>query len=104
MTSIIYFSLCFFILSFRDSIDIFCVINFVKFSECISGKDFFNKYLCFLLFNENNKLVGTEYINIETVSAGQTKTYELKFKRDGVKKFYLILTDDDSELNLEELM
>ena len=69
-----------------------------------SETDISNKYLCFLLFNENNKLVGTEYINIGTVSAGQTKTYELKFKRDGVKKFYLILTDDDSELNLEELM
>ena len=47
-------------------------------------------YLCFLLFDENYELIGTEYIEIGSLSAEETKTYELKFKRDYIKHFYVL--------------
>ena len=47
-------------------------------------------YLCFLLFDENYELIGTEYIEIGNLSAEETKTYELKFKRDYIKHFYVL--------------
>lgn len=51
-------------------------------------------YLCFLLFDENYEIKGTEYIEIGNLSAGETKTYELKFKRDYIKHFYLFATPE----------
>ena len=47
-------------------------------------------YLCFVLFDENYEIKGTEYIEIGNLAAGETKTYELKFKRDYIKHFYLL--------------
>ena len=47
-------------------------------------------YLCFLLFDANYDLIGTEYIEIGNLSAEETKTYELKFKRDYIKHFYVL--------------
>ena len=47
-------------------------------------------YLCFVLLDENYEIKGTEYIEIGNLSAGETKTYELKFKRDYIKHFYLL--------------
>ena len=35
-------------------------------------------------FDENLNLVGTEYIEIDTMLAGETKSYELKFKKDNI--------------------
>ncbi len=56
-------------------------------------EDISDKYLLFLLCNKNNEVISREYINIGTVFAGQTKTYELKFKQDNVERFYVAVTD-----------
>lgn len=53
-----------------------------------------NKYLCFLLFDENNDLIGIEYIEINNLDVGQTKTYELQFKMNNVDKFYITITNE----------
>ena len=47
-------------------------------------------YLCFVLFDENYEQKGIEYIEIGNLTAGETKSYELKFKRDFIKHFYLL--------------
>ena len=47
-------------------------------------------YLCFVLFDENYEQKGIEYIEIGNLIAGETKSYELKFKRDFIKHFYLL--------------
>lgn len=56
-------------------------------------EDISDKYLLCLLCNKNNEVISREYINIGTVFAGQTKTYELKFKQDNVERFYVAVTD-----------
>ena len=56
-------------------------------------EDITNRYLLFLLCNENNEVISREYIDIGTISVGQTKTYELKFKVDNVDRFYVTVTD-----------
>ena len=52
-----------------------------------------NKYLCFVLCDENNEVVGREYLEIGSLDSGETKTYELQFKRDNIDTFYIIVTD-----------
>ncbi len=49
--------------------------------------DISNKKICFILFNENNENIGEEYLDIGNIQAGETKTYELKFKRNNVDRF-----------------
>ena len=56
-------------------------------------EDITNRYLLFLLCDENNEVISREYIDIGTISVGQTKTYELKFKVDNVDRFYVTVTD-----------
>ena len=43
------------------------------------------KYILFLLYDNNNELIGTEYLDIKNLDIDQTKTYELRFKRNNVK-------------------
>ena len=57
----------------------------------ISGKSLF-----FVLFDENLNLVGTEYIEIDTMLAGETKSYELKFKKDNVNSFFVTVVDAEN--------
>ena len=52
-----------------------------------------NKYLCFVLCDENNEVVGREYLEIGSLAPGESKTYELQFKRDNIDTFYIIVTD-----------
>ena len=52
-----------------------------------------NKKICFLLFNENNESVGEEYLDIGNIQAGESKTYELKFKRNNVDKFIITVIE-----------
>ena len=61
-------------------------------SETISGG-----YLCFVLFNENFESVGNEYIEIGTLNPHETKTFEVKFKRDNVDRFIVGLADTNSQ-------
>ena len=58
-----------------------------------SESEISGKYLCFLLYNNKSELVGTEYIEIGTMSAGATQNYELKFKKEKVDRFYITTTD-----------
>ncbi len=60
-----------------------------------SEEDVSNKYLCFMLCNENNDVIGTEYIEIGNLTLGQTKTYELQFKKDDIDRFYITVTDEN---------
>ena len=60
-----------------------------------SEEDVSNKYLCFMLCNENNDVIGTEYIEIGNLTSGQTKTYELQFKKDDIDRFYITVTDEN---------
>ena len=52
-----------------------------------------NKYLCFILCDENNEVVGREYLEIGSLASGESKTYELQFRRDNIDTFYVIVTD-----------
>lgn len=52
-----------------------------------------NKYLCFVLCDENNEVVGREYLEIGSLASGESKTYELQFRRDNIDTFYIIVTD-----------
>ena len=58
-----------------------------------SEEELNNKFLCFILCDDNNNVVGVEYIEVGTLGAGESKTYELDFKRDNIKRFYIIVTD-----------
>ena len=51
-------------------------------------------YLCFLLCDKNNEEKGIEYIEINRLAAEQAKTYELKFKRDNITRFYVMMLDE----------
>ena len=57
--------------------------------ETISGK-----YLFFVLYNEDNEEVGTEHIPIEDLEIGETKSYELKFKRNNVDSFVVTVVEN----------
>ena len=61
-------------------------------SEIISGG-----YLCFVLFNENFESVGNEYIEIGTLNPQETKTFEVKFKRDNVDRFIVGLANTNAQ-------
>ena len=54
-----------------------------------------DKNLTFFLYNSDNELKATEYIDIGTLSVGQSKTYELKFKQDGIDRFLVAITDKE---------
>lgn len=53
------------------------------------------KYLCFVLLNSKNEIVGTEFLSIGELSTSQLKTYELKFKANNVDGFYIAITDKE---------
>ena len=61
-------------------------------SEIISGG-----YLCFVLFNENFESVGNEYIEIGALNPQETKTFEVKFKRDNVDRFIVGLAHTNAQ-------
>lgn len=52
-------------------------------------------YICAMLFDENYELKGTEYLDVGTIRPDETKNYELKFKRDNIKHFYLLTVSDE---------
>ena len=52
-----------------------------------------NKKICFLLFDKDNKNVGEEYLEIGKIQAGESKTYELKFKRNNVDRFIVTVIE-----------
>lgn len=51
------------------------------------------KRICFILFDKNNEIISEEYIEIDNLQPGESKTYELKFKRDNVDKFFVTAID-----------
>ena len=55
------------------------------------------KYLSFLLYDEDMELIGIEYIEIDTIKAGETKSYELKFKRNNVDNVFATILDEKIE-------
>ena len=62
-----------------------------------SEEDVNEKYLSFLLYDEDMELVGIEYIEIDTIKAGETKSYELKFKRNNVDNVFATILDEKIE-------
>ena len=52
-------------------------------------------YICAMLFDENYELKGTEHLDVGTIRPDETKNYELKFKRDNIKHFYLLTVSDE---------
>ena len=48
---------------------------------------------CYKYYDKNNEIISTEYIELENLEVGQTKTYELKFKSNNVDRVYIIVTD-----------
>ena len=60
-----------------------------------SEEDVTDMNLTFFLYNSDNELVGTEYIDIGTIPSGQTKTYELQFRRDKIDSFVVALTNKE---------
>lgn len=62
-----------------------------------SNEDVRGKYLSFILYNKDMEIVGTEYIEIEEIAVGETKSYELKFRRDNVDSFFVTILDDRIE-------
>lgn len=62
-----------------------------------SEEDVNGKYLSFLLYDENMEFIGTEYIEIDTIKAGETKSYELKFKRNNVENVFATILDEKIE-------
>lgn len=60
-----------------------------------SDESITDKNLTFFLYNSNNELKATEYIDIGTLSEGQSKTYELKFKEDDIDRFLVAITNKE---------
>ena len=60
-----------------------------------SDKSITDKNLTFFLYNSDNELKATEYIDIGTLSEGQLKTYELKFKEDDIDRFLVAITNKE---------
>ncbi len=52
-----------------------------------------NKKICFILFNKNNENIGIEYLDIGNIQAGESKTYELEFKRNNVDRFIITVIE-----------
>lgn len=53
------------------------------------------KYIKFDFYNKKDEISGTEYIEIETLKANETKTYEVQFKYDNIEKFIVTVTDSN---------
>ena len=49
------------------------------------------KRICFILFDKNNEQIGEEYIEIDNLQPKESKTYELKFKRNNVDRFIAVI-------------
>ena len=62
-----------------------------------SEEEISGKYLFFILFDENMQEVGKEYIGIDNMAVGETKSFELKFKRNNVDSFYVTIVDEEME-------
>ena len=60
-----------------------------KSEEQIDGK-----YIYFLLYTDENELIGEEYIEIGSLLPNETKTYELQFRRDNVDRFVITVTNE----------
>ena len=55
------------------------------------------KYLGFVLLDENNEVKGTEYLEIPQLAQGETKTFELQFKRDNVERYVIFVINEKPE-------
>ena len=60
-----------------------------KSEEQIDGQ-----YIYFLLYTDENELIGEEYIEIGSLLPNETKTYELQFRRDNVDRFVVTVTNE----------
>lgn len=56
-----------------------------------TNNDIVGKKICFILFNKNNEQIGEEYIEINNMQPEESKTFELKFKRNNVDRFVAII-------------
>ena len=61
-----------------------------------SEEEISGKYLIFVLLDENREIIGTESIAIDSIASGETKSYELKFRRDKVNGFYVTISDTNN--------
>ena len=52
------------------------------------------QYIYFLLYTDENELIGEEYIEIGSLLPNETKTYELQFRRDNVDRFVITVTNE----------
>ena len=74
------------------------VNGYIKGDVTNQGNEKINgKYLCFALCNKANEIVDTEYIELENLEVGQTKTYELKFKDNNIFSVYILVTDSKNK-------
>ena len=74
------------------------VNGYIKGDVTNQGNEKINgKYLCFALCNKANEIVDTEYIELENLEVGQTKTYELKFKDNNIFSAYILVTDSKNK-------
>ena len=55
------------------------------------------KYLGFILLDENNEVKGTEYLEMPQLAEGETKTFELQFKRDNVERYVIFVINEKPE-------
>ena len=58
-----------------------------------SEEDISGKYLYFLLYDDSMNMIGVEQIQLETILAGETKSFELKFKRNNVDNFFVTIVN-----------
>ena len=63
-----------------------------------SEEEISGKYLLFVLLDENQEIIGTESIAIDLIAVGETKSYDLEFRRDNVEGVYVTITDANVEL------
>ena len=64
-----------------------------------SGEQIEKNFLCFLLCDKDNNVKGIEYIDINSLAPEETQEYELKFKRDYINKFYIMVVEEKLETN-----
>ncbi len=60
-----------------------------------SEEDINNKYLIFVLFDDDMEIVSTDSIEIGFIASGETKSYELNFKKDNISSCYITVSDID---------
>ncbi len=60
--------------------------------EEISGK-----YMKFDLYNKEDELKGTEYIEIGTIQPGERKNYEMQYNYKNIEKFILTIVNNKEE-------